>query len=303
MMRKSEPARGVLLAIGETMAMVTPIRAERLAAAEEFHVDAGGAESNVATHVASFGLPARWFSRLGDDSLGHRIARQLATRRVDVSTVVFDPRYHTGVYFKDPGHGVRYYRANSAAAHLGPADADAISFDDVAVVHVSGITAALSGSAADFLGTVIERARAAGLVVSFDVNHRPALWDATTAAEPLAAFARLADIVFVGRDEAETLWATTDAGSVGALFPNVREVVVKDGDIGATALMAAGTFFQPALRVDVVDAVGAGDAFAGGYLAASLAGATIDGRLRRGHQRAAITLRTRSDSVDERAHA
>ncbi|QIG38681.1 sugar kinase [Microbacterium sp. 4R-513] len=294
---------GALLAIGETMAMVTPAAAERLSDAVEFRVDAGGAESNVAAHAAAFGAAARWFSRLGDDPLGHRIARQLAERRVDVSSVEFDPGHPTGVYFKDPGHGVRYYRGGSAAAHLAPADADAVDFDAVELLHVSGITAAISATAAAFLDAVIGRAREAGVRVSFDVNHRAPLWSAEVAAAPLLTLARRADIVFVGRDEAEHLWATTDAASVRALLPDVAELVLKDGDVGATAFTGAETVFEPAQQVEIVEAVGAGDAFAGGYLSALLEALPVAERLRRGHRRAALTLQTTSDSVDERTPA
>ena len=280
--------------------MVAPARAERLSDAADFRVDAGGAESNVASHVASFGGEARWFSRLGDDPLGHRIARQLNERGVDVSAVVFDARHPTGVYFKDPGHGVRYYRAGSAAAHLSAADADAVDLAGVAVLHVSGITAAISASAAGFAEAMIDRARGAGVRVSFDVNHRAPLWTAEVAAPVLLALARRADVVFVGRDEAEHLWTTTDAASVHALIPGAGELVVKDGDIGATVFAGGETVFEPALTVEVVEAVGAGDAFAGGYLSALLEGLPLAERLRRGHRRAALTLQTTSDSVDER---
>ncbi|MEU1971573.1 sugar kinase [Microbacterium sp. NPDC019599] len=295
--------QGALLAVGETMALVTPAAATPLTDAVDFRVDAGGAESNVAGHVAAFGGEARWFSRLGDDPLGHRIARQLAERGVDVSGVEFDPRHPTGVYFKDPGHGVRYYRAGSAAAHLSAGDADRVDLHGVAILHVSGITAAISASASAFLDAVIARAREAGVPVSFDVNHRAPLWDAATAAPALLALARAADIVFVGRDEAETLWGTTDAASVRALLPEVGELVVKDGDVGATAFTRAGVVFEPALPVEVVEAVGAGDAFAGGYLSALVEGRPASERLRRGHHRAALTLQTTSDSVDERTSA
>ncbi|MFH8252283.1 sugar kinase [Microbacterium sp. B2969] len=291
---------GALLAVGETMAMVTPATAERLTDAADFRVDAGGAESNVAAHVASFGVPARWFSRLGDDPLGHRIARQLGERGVDVSAVEFDARHPTGVYFKDPGHGVRYYRAGSAASFLSAADASAVDLDGVAVLHVSGITAAISSSAASFLEALIGRARDAGVTVSFDVNHRAPLWSAAAAGPALLALAARADIVFVGRDEAEVLWDTGDAASIRDLMPEVAELVVKDGDVGATAFVGSGAVFEPALRVEVVEAVGAGDAFAGGYLSALLEGLAPAERLRRGHHRAALTLQTTSDSVDER---
>ena len=167
-----------LLAIGETMAMVTPVVAAPVSDADAFLLDAGGAESNVAAHVAALGHHAVWFSRLGDDALGHRIARQLTARGVDVSRVVFDGAHPTGLYVKDPGNGVLYYRRGSAAAHLSEADADAVAFDGVDLLHVSGITAAISASASSFLARVMARAREHGVPVSFDVNHRAPLWDA-----------------------------------------------------------------------------------------------------------------------------
>ena len=290
-----------LLAIGETMAMVAPVAAEPVADADAFLLDAGGAESNVAAHVAAAGHRAVWFSRLGDDTLGRRVVRQLSDRGVDVSRVVFDATHPTGLYVKDPGNGVLYFRRGSAASHLDIADADAVSFDGVDVLHVSGITAALSASAGAFLAHVVERARAAGVPVSFDVNHRAPLWSAEDAAPVLLEFARSADIVFVGRDEAETLWGTATAADVRALLPHVPELIVKDGDVGATAFAGPDEVFEPALVVEVVEAVGAGDAFAGGYLASLLSGATITERLRAGHARAARTLQTTSDSIDDPA--
>jgi len=289
-----------LLAVGETMAMVAPLTGDRLADAEHFRLDAGGAESNVAAHVAALGHRAGWFSRLGDDALGHRVAAQLAGRGVDVSAVVSDPVHPTGLYVKDPGNGVRYYRAGSAASHLTPADAERVALGGVRILHVSGITAAISESAAGFLSRLMDRAHDAGLLVSFDVNHRLALWDCAVAADALAALARRADVVFTGRDEAESLWGTASAGDVRALFTDVPELVVKDGSVGATTYLSDQEVFEPALVVDVVDVVGAGDAFAGGYLAALLDGAPPEERLRAGHRRAALTLLTTGDSIDER---
>ena len=298
----AEP-RAELLAIGETMAMVAPMTGDRLVEAEHFRLDAGGAESNVAAHVAALGHRAAWFSRLGDDPLGHRVAGQLHRRGVDVSSVVFDPVHATGVYFKDPGHGVRYYRAGSAASRLSPADADAVALAGVRVLHLSGITAAISGTAAGFLSRVIDRAHDAGVLVSFDVNHRLALWDCAAAAGELEALARQADLVFTGRDEAESLWGTIRPDDARARFPGVPELVVKDGAVGATAYSGGQQVFEPSLVVDVVDVVGAGDAFAGGYLAALLDGEPPRERLRAGHRRAAVTLQTTGDSIDERAQS
>lgn len=292
-------ASGTLLAIGETMAMVTPLSAAPVTEAEVFLLDAGGAESNVAAHVAALGHTAAWFSRLGADALGRRIVRQLAARRIDVSRVGFDELHPTGLYLKDPGGGVVYYRRGSAASHLSETDADGVSFDGVDLIHVSGITAAISPSARSFLARVIARARERGVPVSFDVNHRAALWEAGTAAPVLIELARMADIVLVGRDEAETLWGSATAADVRALLPDVAELIVKDGDVGATAFVGGEVVFEPALVVEVLEPVGAGDAFAGGYLAGSLSGAAVSERLRRGHERAARTLQTMTDSIDD----
>lgn len=283
------------LAAGETMAMIAPAVSGRLADAALFIVDAGGAESNVAAHVAALGRRAGWYSRLGGDALGQRIAGQLTRRGVELTGVVFDPERPTGLYVKDPGAGVSYYRAGSAAASLTAADAATVPLDGARVLHVSGITAAISGTAAAFLDRLIDRATEAGVTVSFDVNHRPRLWPAATAAAALDPLVRRAGIAFVGRDEAAVLWGTGDAESVRERFPEPAELVVKDGATGATAFAGGETAFEPSLPVDVVDVVGAGDAFAGGYLAARLSGAALEMRLRAGHERAALTLRTTGD--------
>ncbi|MGV9195515.1 sugar kinase [Microbacterium sp. MC2] len=294
-----EPA-GLLLTAGETMAVVTPVEPVGVEEADVFRIDAGGAESNVAAHVAKLGHRARWLSRLGDDPLGRRVLTQVRDRGVDTSAVIVDPDSSTGLYVKDPGRGVHYYRDGSAASFLSAADADAADLTGVTIVHVSGITAALGGTAPDFLDRLMARARQAGAIVSFDVNHRAALWSAASAAPVLAALVERADLVFVGRDEAESLWGTATVDDVRALFPDVPELVVKDGDIGATVFEPDGEAFVAPPAVKVIEAVGAGDAFAGGYLAGRLVGAPAEDRLTAGHARAALTLRTTADfPVDE----
>lgn len=290
---------GVLLAMGETMAVVVPDGGS-VAEADDFLVDAGGAESNVLAHASALGARTRWHSRLGADALGERILRQLSARGIDVSEVVSDTEHPTGLYVKDPGRGVSYYRRGSAASFLDAADADRAPFEGVALLHLSGITAALSDPADRFLRRAALRARELGIPVSVDVNYRAALWSVADAAPVLAELARLADVVFVGRDEAETLWGTSSAEDVHAAFPEVGELVVKDGHIGATAFAGDRTVFEPSHRVEVLDAVGAGDAFAGGYLVARMRGADLAERLRSGHDRAALTLAVAGDSIDER---
>lgn len=294
---------GALLCIGETMALVTPTSQIRLREAETFHLDAGGAESNVAAHAAALGRHSQWFSRLGNDEIGRRVASVIASRGVDVSSVTFDPDAPTGVYFKDPGHEVLYYRRGSAASHLCAQDASDIALHDVAIVHVSGITPALSSSAEGFVEALIDRVHASGSLVSFDVNYRPKLWECSVAGPTLVHLAKRADIVFTGRDEAFTLWGTESAEEVRETLSEVPTLIVKDGAVGATEYSETGVTFEPAEPAEVIEVVGAGDAFAGGYLAAYLSGATPRQRLREGHLRAALTLQTTTDFTAEGSYS
>lgn len=288
-----------VLTLGETMALVTPTTSDPLRTAERFLVDVGGAESNVATHLAQLGVTAGWFSRLGADALGHRVADILTQRGVDVSRVVFDDAHPTGVYFKDPGSAVLYYRRDSAAAHLTPADLNSLDLSGVHLLHVSGITPALSASAAATLRRAIDAARSAGVTVSVDVNYRPGLWTPEQAAPVLLELVHLADLVFVGRDEAETLWSTSDAAAVRTLLARVPHLVVKDAEVGATGFAGTAEEFVPSPSVEVVEPTGAGDAFAAGYLARLLDKASLAECLEAGHRRAALVLGTTSDFVEE----
>ena len=137
---------------------------------------------------------------------------------------------------------------------------------------MSGITAAISSSAAAFLARVIDRAHEAGVPVSFDVNHRAALWSAEAAAPALAASRAAPTSSSRAATRPRRCGRAGSATTTSArCFPDVPELVVKDGDVGATVYVGdAARSSSPRSRVDVVEAVGAGDAFAGGYLAARL---------------------------------
>jgi 2-dehydro-3-deoxygluconokinase len=292
-----------LITLGETMALIAPAHAEPLATAHEVRLLVGGAESNVATHAAHLGISSAWVSAVGDDALGERVRAHVAGQGVDVRWVTSDPDAATGVYFKDPGRGVLYYRRDSAASRMSPAAVADIPLEDAEVVHVSGITPALSHSCAALIGTVIDRVSRGRGLLSFDVNHRAALWDPGVAAPTLLALARRADLVFVGLDEAERLWGTADADAVRELIPSPTLLVVKDGAVGATEFHRFATAdvrsFAPAIKTDVVEPVGAGDAFAAGYLAAHLQGAHATERLAAGHRRAHLVLQSTSDFLPD----
>jgi 2-dehydro-3-deoxygluconokinase len=286
-----------VVCVGESMGLVTALGAP-LAETETAALGLAGAEGNVAVGLVSAGHRAVWASRLGDDPIGVRISTELARRGVDL-WVTTDADAPTGVMFKDPGieaSSVYYYRRGSAASLMAPGFLDATQLAGVRIVHTTGITPALSSSCRAMVDQLSVDARAAGALVSFDVNDRRALWTMEDAAQTLARLADAADIAFVGRDEAERIWGTVTPREIRAHLPNCALLVVKDGDVGATAFHGdAEPVFVPAPKVDVVEPVGAGDAFAAGFLAATLEDADLAARLTAGHAAAARVLTTHGD--------
>ncbi|MFD3454324.1 sugar kinase [Streptomyces sp. NPDC058691] len=290
---------GPVVCVGETMAALVPDPLGPLESADRLGVAVAGAESNVALYLADHDVPARWVSAVGDDPFGRRVRERIAAGGVDVSGVRVDPDRPTGLLFKDPGeHATRvhYRRRDSAASALTEALLDDPALHGAALLHLSGITPALSNSCRALVERALRPERP--YPVSFDVNYRPALWsDRATAADVLRTLADRADIVLVGLDEAQALWgdAVTDARSVRALLAGPRVLVVKDGARAATAFVGPDAHTVPALTVRVAEPVGAGDAFAAGFLAGLHRGLPVAPALRLGHLTAASALRVPAD--------
>jgi 2-dehydro-3-deoxygluconokinase len=286
-----------VVAVGETMAALAPQPPGPLGSGTRMLLDAGGAESNVAICLAQAGRRVAWVSRLGADSLGRMISDRVGGAGVDVSLVTIDPAAPTGLYLREPGR-VWYYRAGSAASRLTSEVWAADAVRSARIVYLTGITPALSASCRGLVTRGLTGRPAVDARYVFDVNYRPALWPPGSAAGVLAGLARQADIVFVGRDEAAALWDSASADDVRALLPEPEVLVVKDAGTGATSYGPHGRAHVPAPRADVVDPVGAGDAFAAGYLHALLAGADEAERLACGHRFAAAVLCVVGDIAD-----
>jgi 2-dehydro-3-deoxygluconokinase len=281
--------------LGETMVVLSPSSRGSLMEADLLRRAVGGAESNLACYLAGVGLRVGWVSRLGADPFGAHIRRTLEAAGIDCALVATDPAAPTGVYFKDPGRAVHYYRRGSAASRMDRSIWAEVAAAGSRYVHVSGITAALSASCADLLANLMEDRPVPDALVSFDVNYRPALWPPATAGPALAALANRADLVFVGRDEAEALWGTATPDEIRAVVAGPATLVVKDGDVGATSYTPAGRVFVAAPPVTVVEPIGAGDAFAAGYLFGALRGLAEAARLSVGHRMAAVALSAPDD--------
>ncbi|MGA5304737.1 sugar kinase [Nucisporomicrobium flavum] len=268
-----------LLTFGETMGLVAADGIGPLEHARGFRFGIGGAESNVAIGVAHLGSAATWIGRVGRDATGDLVERRLRAEGV-AAVVIRDPSF-TGLMVRHRRTGalqhVDYHRAGSAGSRLSPSDIPVDALQAADLLHVTGITPALSDSARAAVFQAVETARAAGVPVSVDVNYRAKLWSRFDAGPVLLDLVSRADIVFAGPDEAAIVVDGPPVAGLAKLGP--AEVIVKDGPRGCTALIAGDTFTVPALDVTVVDPVGAGDAFVAGYLADRLAGAAPAARL------------------------
>ncbi|NEA34015.1 sugar kinase [Streptomyces sp. SID13031] len=288
--------------LGEAMIMLAAETGAPLEDVETFRRSVGGAECNVAGGLAALGVPTGWISRLGADGFGRHVLRDLESRGVEVGGVEDDPTRPTGLYVKHTINGrtrMHYYRSGSAAAAM---DADFLDRPAVRnrlvgaeLVHTTGITAAISTTAAALLDRLAALRDMLGLTLSVDLNWRPALWRDTDPA-PLWRLLRAADVVLIGADEAAVFAGTGDPDELRRLFGPRATIVVKSDAHVALALEPDGRRTEvPALTVEVVEPVGAGDAFAAGYLAGTLQGLPMAQRLRLGHVSAAAVLAVPDD--------
>jgi 2-dehydro-3-deoxygluconokinase len=238
-----------------------------------------GAESNVAVGVCRLGGTAGFISRVGDDEFGRVIQMRIRGEGVDVSQVKVDPGAPTGLVIRERREvgpvDVLYYRRGSAASRLSPDDLDAEYIGGGRYLVLSGITPALSESCRATVFAAAEIARGAGVAVVLDPNLRLKLWTREEARTVIRDLVGHADLVLPGMEEAELLTGETDPRRAGeallALGPKMA--IVKLGDQGALAVSAEGAVVSPAVKLPrIVDPVGAGDAFAAGYLAGQLRG-------------------------------
>ncbi|MBG6212857.1 MAG: sugar kinase [Cryobacterium sp.] len=279
-----------VVTLGETMVSLrtgTPLRL-----GGTLRMTMAGAESNVAIGLARLGHTVRWGGRVGHDEVGQYVLRTLRAEAVLVDTVTVDADRATGLMLAERRINalsrVNYYRSDSAGSALGPADAVACLAAAPRLLHVTGITPALSSSAAEAVTEAVRLARAAGALVCVDVNYRATLWSTDRARTSLSALARSADIVIASDDELALIatsagspeaegWAAAELAACG-----VKALIIKRGADGASAFTDGQVVHAPAVPVTVRDTIGAGDAFTAGYLSGVLDGLPVAAALARG---------------------
>lgn len=289
-----------VVSMGETMVSLrtgTPLRL-----GGTMTMTMAGAESNVAVGLARLGHRVRWGGRVGADEVGTLILRTLRAESVAVDTVVVDTGRPTALMLAERRVAdisrVSYYRRGSAGSALTSADAVACLSGSPRILHLTGITPALSVSAAAAVDTAVDLARGGGTIVSIDVNYRSGLWTPQEARPVLSRLVRGADIVIASQDELGLV--VTDpqnerAAAEALAASGVGQLVITRGARGATVWHEGEAHHAPATVVTVLDTIGAGDAFAAGYLSGVLDGLHPAVALRRGTLTGAFAVASLGD--------
>ncbi len=232
----------------------------------------GGDTSNCAIAAARQGADVAYVTRIGNDAFGDSFMDLWRSEGVDTRAVDRDPVAHTGIYFVShgpDGHRFSYLRAGSAASRMTPAHIPDALIAGARILHVSGISQAISPSAADAVFHAIAVARAAGVQVSYDTNLRPALWPLERARAITHAGMALCDIALPGLDDARQLCGHDDPDAIADFYLALGAGVVAL-TLGADGTLVATTQERRRIggrRVTPVDATAAGDTFDGAFLA------------------------------------
>lgn len=289
-----------LVTVGEVLAVLAASHTGPLALGSDLRLGLAGAESNVAVGVSRLGGSATWIGRVSDDALGDLILREL--RAEGVTTVAARDPAPTSLLLRERRTAThsrtRYHRTNTAGSRLSPEDIPEALVAGAAALHITGITPALGEGPSRAVTRAVDIAVASGVPVSLDINYRSLLWDEAEAGCRLLPLLRRSDLVFAGPHEGRLM--APDADGPEELAKRICDLgpsgaVIKLGAEGAYALLDGRSYRQPAVPVTVLDSVGAGDAFAAGYLAELLAGEPPERRLRTAALLGAFAVSTTGD--------
>jgi 2-dehydro-3-deoxygluconokinase len=265
-----------VVTLGEALLRLAVPSPGRFETARQLDVHIGGAEANVAAACARLGLKTAWISALPENAWGERVRRELCGHNVDCAFTVSLPGTRMGLYFVEYGLAPRptevlYDRHGSAFAHFAPEMVNWQPVRDARIVHITGVTAALGENGRALVRRTIEEAA----IVSFDINYRSTLWpphEARTFAESILPRVRY---LFLGESEARIVFGHDGPleATIETLASRAPDAVIAvlQGQRGST-VYAGGHLWRPSIRyaVNVVDPIGAGDAYVAGYLWACL---------------------------------
>jgi 2-dehydro-3-deoxygluconokinase len=294
-----------VVTMGEAMLRLSVPAGERLEQAHRWEVHVAGAEANTAVALAQLGRQVAFLTRLPDNQLGRKVARELGAGGVDLSHVKWVSEGRLGLYLVELAAPPRpvtvvYDRAGSAAAAMEPDDFPTAVIDSAQVVHLTGITPALSSGCLALATQVADRVRAGPGLLTVDVNYRAKLWPPDQARGCLLGLARGADAVVLTREDARDVFGLE--GHPQEVVAEARQLLEAEtlvltlGEQGLIWNSTTGSGTVAAAPTHIVDRLGAGDAFMAGVIDGPLSG-DLERGLRIGAVLASLALGTRGDQV------
>jgi 2-dehydro-3-deoxygluconokinase len=274
-----------VVTFGECMLRLSPPDFQRLEQATQLNITVGGSELNVAAGVARLGLSSTWVSRLPENPLGRMVRNKAREMGVDTSHLLWTKEDRLGLYFVEYGASPRassvlYDRGMSAIACIQPGEVRwKAVFEGCRLFHVSGITPALSDSAAEVTAEAISAAKACGALVSYDLNYRAKLWSQEKARQVQTPFMDDVDILITTEEDTERVFGIT-----GDDYRQVARKLADEFEIDVVAITLRGTpsvwrntwsalaysngkyYDDGEYEIEVVDRVGSGDTFSAGFL-------------------------------------
>lgn len=289
-----------VVTFGESMGLLQPTGQKGLEMTSSLEVSFGGAESNVAIGLSRLGHKVGWCGRLGQDPFGRRIYHALRGEGVDVSRVTFSGDAPTGIMQRESVRGqhcVYYNRRGSAGSELAPEHLDEAYISRAKILHITGITPALSQSCRRAVIHAAKLARSKGIKVCFDPNLRLKLWTAEEAREVLLPLAALADYFLPGMDELTLLYGNRPSSELLKELANLEAVsIVKGGPSETLLVQKEEVTAVPCYPVQtVVDTVGAGDGFCAGFLSGLLQDLPLSEAVRRGNLIGSLVIQMPGD--------
>jgi 2-dehydro-3-deoxygluconokinase len=266
-----------ILSLGEPLLEFTQLRE---GGREVYLPGFGGDTSNMAVAAARQGARVGCLTRLGGDAFGDMFMNLWRSEGIDTSHVVRDPEAPTGIYFvthTEAGHAFTYFRKGSAASRMQPGEVPEEAIAAAKILHVSGISQAISEGACDAVFRAVELARTHGVKVSYDPNLRLKLWPLPRARAIIMETVGLSDICLPSLEEARELTGLAEPEAIvdALLERGAGLVALKLGAEGALVARGAERHRIPGRQVATVDATGAGDTFDGAFLAALVAGRSL----------------------------
>jgi len=291
--------------VGEGQLRYSVPLGSHLERASQLDVNVTGTEANVTSLLSRLGWRCGWVSALPKNPLGRRVAQEYALSGLDLSAVHWSEDGRLAIYyveFGSPPKGTQVYydRKGTCFVNMTRDDIDWDYLLDTRLLHISGLSVPLSPAINAILREAVERAKAAGIPISFDMNYRSRIWSTDEAAEAIAPYLQAIDILFFARGDAERMYAFTGrpeeiVRQLGELT-SASAIVTSLGSEGVIAWDRDSIHIEPAKKIEVIDRIGAGDAMVAGVLHGWLQGDLFKG-LRYGVLTAALCLTHYGDAV------